>query len=316
MQLPVLLDPYKHECKMDSSKDCYTTPATMGDVQETSNIYTPHRADDTHPHSSSRDTSSNPHSAEYAPEAHEETSSSSSPDVSPQTINGLVSTRCRLLQLPAELRLRIYEYTYAGTRLLCAPVEIGEAFVFSSRRTAGDGGTTALLRTCQQVLHEAQPVLYKQLNFTICIASHMNERLGEFFDGYQPMKDTSSIAPLMCDVEIELSACHGWPSDIFDNVRELRFMVNHFAFSMNGAKLDISKAYMFLKDDSSTRDWVGWRGEVLLREVETLAMRPFDSSNLQERVAQEMFSGIFHHYASWYTEREGEDRKLPPVSAR
>ncbi|KAK5170576.1 uncharacterized protein LTR77_005164 [Saxophila tyrrhenica] len=71
------------------------------------------------------------------------------------------SPRCHLIELPAELRLRIYEYALAPT---------GSLFLTSNRDYRYQVEPTispALLATCHQIHHEASSILYEQNS--VCI---------------------------------------------------------------------------------------------------------------------------------------------------
>lgn len=76
----------------------------------------------------------------------------------------------RLLSLPTELRLRIYEYA------LTAPDNaIGLYFSYQTNRVKPDLGL-GLLRTCRQIYHEARDVLYTK-NTILIVSSSRETRL-------------------------------------------------------------------------------------------------------------------------------------------
>lgn len=63
---------------------------------------------------------------------------------------------CSLLKLPAELRVRIYEYTLAPTRMIHLTSSAAR------RRVVSPTISPALLATCQQIHREAREILYAE----------------------------------------------------------------------------------------------------------------------------------------------------------
>lgn len=74
--------------------------------------------------------------------------------------------RCHLLELPAELRLRIYEYTLAPTGTLAL------TSTRSKRRATVPILAPALLATCRQIHAEAAHILYADNSVCIMVDAH------------------------------------------------------------------------------------------------------------------------------------------------
>jgi hypothetical protein len=137
-------------------------------------------------------------------------------------------------------------------RLLCAPINYGAAFEFSARRTGGNGGKTALLRTCRQILHEAQPVLYKHVGFTICLYGSdrdVDQRRPDFFKSHLSTRDTPFLAPLMRTVELEFGSVNRAALDPNRSAEKLFQMVK--IFSILRSRLNISGVHVLYKDRGS-----------------------------------------------------------------
>ncbi|KAK3644946.1 hypothetical protein LTR56_009333 [Elasticomyces elasticus] len=98
------------------------------------------------------------------------------------------SKRCHLLELPAELRVRIYEYLYDSAHTV-------DLYIFRQgnviRREDSDTTTTqrqltcnlpSLLKTCKLISREANPVLYRSLVFSVSIDAAPYRNFWQFVD--------------------------------------------------------------------------------------------------------------------------------------
>ena len=84
----------------------------------------------------------------------------------PETKMDHPSGRCMLLELPAELRLRIYEYALAPTGTLSLTRTRSKRF--ATDPLLGPG----LLRTNRQINAEASPILYSENTISITVDAH------------------------------------------------------------------------------------------------------------------------------------------------
>lgn len=77
-------------------------------------------------------------------------------------------TRCRLLELPAELRIRIYEYCLAPTGTLCLTA------TKTTRYATTPTLAPKLLCTCRQIYTEALDLLHEQNRVCFSIDAFVN----------------------------------------------------------------------------------------------------------------------------------------------
>lgn len=75
-------------------------------------------------------------------------------------------TRSRLLDLPAELRIRIYEYCLAPTGTLCLTATKSKRYATTPRLAP------SLLQTCRQIYTEAQDLIHEQNRVCFSIDAH------------------------------------------------------------------------------------------------------------------------------------------------
>jgi hypothetical protein len=87
-------------------------------------------------------------------------------DVGTKTVDMEAKDRCRLLDLPAELRLRIYEYALAPTGSLAL------TSTRSKRRATVPVLGPCLLATCRQIYTEAAHILYAENAVCITVDAH------------------------------------------------------------------------------------------------------------------------------------------------
>ncbi|KAK4894675.1 hypothetical protein LTR27_007063 [Elasticomyces elasticus] len=119
------------------------------------------------------------------------------------------SKRCHLLELPAELRVRIYESVYDQDKVV-------DLYIFNKQGTvlrAETGDPTrdqamrhlpSLLKTCTLLSREANPVLYQSLQLSVCIDSEFG-------------------SPLNAGHLTELCSIHGCL--FFRNIQRLRLLI-------------------------------------------------------------------------------------------
>lgn len=74
--------------------------------------------------------------------------------------------RCHLLELPAELRLRIFEYALAPTGVLSLLSSSAKRFTVSPTINS------AILGTCRQINHEAADMLYSENEICLGVDAH------------------------------------------------------------------------------------------------------------------------------------------------
>ncbi|KAK5717100.1 hypothetical protein LTR15_008989 [Elasticomyces elasticus] len=126
------------------------------------------------------------------------------------------SKRCHLLELPAELRVRIYEYVYDELNLV--EICIVEHGTMLRKDTGGADQDQmirqlpSLLKTCTFISREANPVLYQSLQFCVCI-------------------DSAFGSPFTAGHRTEL--CSIRDCLFFRNVQRLRFLIRTHSYVMS-----------------------------------------------------------------------------------
>ena len=79
------------------------------------------------------------------------------------------SSRCFLMEIPAELRCVIYDLLF-GTGRICLSGHAGKWVNFTSERSMTDPAhVSALLLSCRLICQEALPVLYHNTRFNIVL---------------------------------------------------------------------------------------------------------------------------------------------------
>ncbi|KAK5691865.1 hypothetical protein LTR97_011036 [Elasticomyces elasticus] len=119
------------------------------------------------------------------------------------------SKRCHLLELPAELRVRIYESVYDQDKVVDLYIFNKQGTVLRAESSDPTRDQTmrhlpSLLKTCTLLSREANPVLYQSLQFSVCIDSEFG-------------------SPLNAGHLTELCSIHGCL--FFRNVQRLRLLI-------------------------------------------------------------------------------------------
>jgi hypothetical protein len=153
--------------------------------------------------------------------------------------------RCYLLELPAELRLQIYEYVFEDIKPRCAPLKGGEYFEFP-RGWPVSNSTTALLRTCRQVLAEARPVLYSQVRTFQVVIDGLSSRSKDLV-WPEHKEETKSIVPLMRTIELKFSTASARYA--CGHLKEMVELFSQRGLKVNFTRISFFQQYAELKPD-------------------------------------------------------------------
>jgi hypothetical protein len=161
--------------------------------------------------------------------------------------------RCYLLELPAELRLHIYEYVFEGITLRGALLNYDDYFPFPNYFPINNG-TNAVLRSCRQIFTEARPVLYNQLSFKLIVCGISERRARNFHsDDIVPQKN---VLPLMRNIEFKFC-----PADACDQLMRLAHACTWHKCLITVGKVSLFERHPF--KDTSHEARVNWTVEFM-----------------------------------------------------